>query len=194
MLDAAALCIAKNGFAATSVEDIVAQAGYTRGALYSNFNSKLDLFVALLRADHQHFRKTILALLDAAPSCDDLQTQLAWLVERCYRSDDSYIIWAEARLHAMRDAQFRQCMNALCVEKRDLIATFIERRHPGIGLPLPHSYTGHALATISLMDGIRYFNMTIPDALPGARAGKILNDMVIRMLMGVWACDMPGRE
>lgn len=183
MLDAAALCIAKNGFAATSVENIVAQAGYTRGAFYSNFNNKLDLFVALLRADHQDFREAIQALLDSAPPGEDLQTQLTSLVERCFRDDDSYIIWAEARLHAMRDASFRQCMNVLCVEKRELIACFIEQCCERIDMRLPRSYADYALAAIALLDGIRYFNTTIPGALPSASTGKILNDVFMQMLV-----------
>ncbi|WP_260336667.1 TetR/AcrR family transcriptional regulator [Paraburkholderia sp. CI2] len=57
LLDAAASSIAERGFAATSVEDISAQAGYTRGAFYSNFSSKSDLFVELLRLDHQNMQE-----------------------------------------------------------------------------------------------------------------------------------------
>ena len=53
LLEAAAHVIAKKGFAAASVEDIAAHAGYTRGAFYSNFKSKSDLFIALLSQDHQ---------------------------------------------------------------------------------------------------------------------------------------------
>ncbi|WP_241021759.1 TetR/AcrR family transcriptional regulator [Burkholderia sp. Ac-20353] len=194
MLDAAALRIAEKGFAATSVEDIVARAGYTRGAFYSNFSNTVDMFVELLRADHQHFREAIQALLDATPPGEDPQTQLASLVERYYRDDDSYIIWAEARLHAMRDASFRQRMNALCVERRDLIVSFIERCGERIGVRLPHSYADRALVAIALMDGIRYFNMTIADALPNAPTRKNLNDVFMRMLVDEWMLDMLGRQ
>src|SRR5579859_2309393 len=52
LLDAAQRLIAKKGLSATSVEDIAEAAGYTRGAFYSNFSSKGDLFIELLRRDH----------------------------------------------------------------------------------------------------------------------------------------------
>jgi len=39
--------IAKKGLEAASVENIAAAAGYTRGAFYSNFSSKDDLFIEL---------------------------------------------------------------------------------------------------------------------------------------------------
>ena len=48
LLDAAQSVIAKKGLAGTSGEDIAAAAGYTRGAFYSNFRSKGDLFIELL--------------------------------------------------------------------------------------------------------------------------------------------------
>ena len=52
LLEAAQKLIAKKGLDAASVENIAAAAGYTRGAFYSNFSSKDDLFIELLRRDH----------------------------------------------------------------------------------------------------------------------------------------------
>src|SRR3954466_1955281 len=49
LLDAAARVFVERGFAGTSVEAIAADAGYTRGAFYSNFATKEELFVALLQ-------------------------------------------------------------------------------------------------------------------------------------------------
>jgi len=37
-----------NGYAATSVEALAAEAGFTTGAIYSNFGGKADLFIAVL--------------------------------------------------------------------------------------------------------------------------------------------------
>jgi AcrR family transcriptional regulator len=47
LLDAAKRIFARDGFEAARLEDIAAQAGYTRGAFYANFNSKEDIFFAL---------------------------------------------------------------------------------------------------------------------------------------------------
>ena len=48
LLDAAARVFVRRGFQASSVEEISAEAGYTRGAFYSNFESKEQLFIELL--------------------------------------------------------------------------------------------------------------------------------------------------
>ncbi|MBR8257624.1 hypothetical protein [Burkholderia ambifaria] len=56
------------------------------------------------------------------------------------------------------------------------------------------SYAGHALTSIALLDGIHYFRMTIPEALPNEPAGKILNNVLMRMLVAEWMLDMPGHR
>ena len=48
LLAAAKRIFAQNGFEAARLEDIAAGAGYTRGAFYANFESKEDIFFALL--------------------------------------------------------------------------------------------------------------------------------------------------
>jgi AcrR family transcriptional regulator len=47
LLDAAKRIFAQDGFEAARLEDIAAGAGYTRGAFYSHFKSKEDIFFAL---------------------------------------------------------------------------------------------------------------------------------------------------
>jgi AcrR family transcriptional regulator len=42
---------ARDGFEAAKLEEIAASAGYTRGAFYANFDSKEDLFLALLERE-----------------------------------------------------------------------------------------------------------------------------------------------
>jgi AcrR family transcriptional regulator len=48
LLRAAAGLFLRDGFVATSLADIASAAGVTKGAVYSNFESKEDLFLALL--------------------------------------------------------------------------------------------------------------------------------------------------
>ena len=166
LLEAAAVSIARKGFAATSVEDIAAQAGYTRGAFYSNFSSKNELFVELLRADHTSTQENLQKLLDATSS-EDPQTQLALLFAQCYRDDDHYIIWTEARLLAMRDTEFRQRVKALHMERPSMIAHFAERFCECVNVRLTDSCGQCALALMTLMDGVGYFNL-MPYKLPSA--------------------------
>ncbi len=48
LLDSAAACFAEDGFAATSLDQVAKQARVTKGAIYHHFDSKRDLFQAVL--------------------------------------------------------------------------------------------------------------------------------------------------
>ena len=175
LLDAGAVTIAKKGLSATSVEDIAGHAGYTRGAFYSNFKSKTDLFIELLKRDHVDIQEDLQQLLDADLSGEDLQQQLALFYSQCYGDNTSYVLWAEARLHSVRDAKFRQRLNALCLEKRDVIAYFITQFCKRMDMPLPASAADLALAMMGLIDGVKYFNISMPGEMPDAAAESVLS-------------------
>ena len=49
LMDAAGRVFLRRGLQGSSVEEITAEAGFTRGAFYSNFESKDELFVELLQ-------------------------------------------------------------------------------------------------------------------------------------------------
>jgi AcrR family transcriptional regulator len=55
LVDAAERLFARQGFHATSLDAVAAEAGFTKGAVYSNFESKEDLFFAVYerRVDHR---------------------------------------------------------------------------------------------------------------------------------------------
>ena len=48
LIDAAATVFAQRGYRRASVEEIASEAGYTIGALYSNFSGKDEVLLALL--------------------------------------------------------------------------------------------------------------------------------------------------
>jgi AcrR family transcriptional regulator len=50
LLEAASRVFVRRGYEAASVEEIAEVAGYTRGAVYSNFRDKDDLYVTFLEA------------------------------------------------------------------------------------------------------------------------------------------------
>jgi AcrR family transcriptional regulator len=54
LLDAAIEVFAEEGLQGASVEAVCARAGFTRGAFYSNFSSKEQLFLALLEREFEH--------------------------------------------------------------------------------------------------------------------------------------------
>ena len=64
LLAGAERIFARDGFEAARLEDIAAEAGYTRGAFYANFKSKEDIFFALLDAWIAERMAEVYALLE----------------------------------------------------------------------------------------------------------------------------------
>src|ERR1700730_5330771 len=73
LLEAAAVVFAREGFHGASLDEVAATAGFTKGAVYSNFKSKDDLFLALL--DDRIERQFAVAseVLDSGPHESALQ-------------------------------------------------------------------------------------------------------------------------
>ncbi|MBC7292274.1 MAG: TetR family transcriptional regulator [Actinotalea sp.] len=115
LMDAAYELFAAQGVHATPIEAIAEAAGFTRGAFYSNFESKTELFFALAerewRARLDHLRATFDQLLPAgAVPRDRLDPETAaGLMAEIFDSlpDDRlwHLVHAEFALLAMRDPE-----------------------------------------------------------------------------------------
>jgi len=179
LLDAALKLIAKKGLDAASVENIAAAAGYTRGAFYSNFNSKEDLFIELLRRDHEKTTGELNALRgDPSLSVDHLQSRAREIYGQIYRDNDSCMIWTEARLLAVRDARFRSKLNALMTEKRARIAEFIRYFYERVGVGPAVPPEQMAMGFMSLAEGVKLFMMSSPAEMTGPIAESLLTVFV----------------
>ncbi|HCS61620.1 MAG TPA: TetR/AcrR family transcriptional regulator [Microbacterium sp.] len=112
LLDAAAQVFAEVGLEGASVEAICERAGFTRGAFYSNFDSKDELFLQLAAAVAEQRITTVRARIDEFVKSGTLSADAdpAELVQRVMDSgeDDrlSVLLMSEIRIHALRDATF----------------------------------------------------------------------------------------
>jgi AcrR family transcriptional regulator len=174
LLDAAQKLFAKKGLDRTSVEDIAAAAGYTRGAFYSNFKTKGDLFIALLRRDHQRADLEFSALLNDELTVEDIQARTRDIYSKLYRDTEGFMAWTEARLLSARDARFRVKLNALVKEKRDHIVQLIEyfNRRAGAATDVPPVIM--AMGFMSLVEGVKLFAASDPGEMTPVAAEAVL--------------------
>lgn len=93
LVEAANAVIAEKGFQRASLDEIAARAGLTKGAIYSNFGSKEDLFLAVAATHTAGFK------LQLAPGLT--------LKENFQRLLDSYVAaFPQSRAHAAFNAEF----------------------------------------------------------------------------------------
>src|SRR5579884_560745 len=155
LLDAARKLIAKRGLSDTSLEDIAEAAGYTRGAFYSNFSSKGDLFIELLRRDHEMTNAQLRALRDDSLPLEDIHQRIRDIYGQMYRTNESFMNWTEARILAARDAKFRAKLDVLLTERRTEVAELIEYVYGRIGIAPPLAAAAVAMGFNSLFEGVK---------------------------------------
>jgi AcrR family transcriptional regulator len=174
LLDAAQKLIAKKGLSAASVEDIAEAAGYTRGAFYSNFNSKGDLFIELLRRDHESHMQAFNALRTDTLPLDTIHERARVLYSQLYRDNETFMNWTEARMLAARDTKFRAKLNALIVDKSSQIAEFIDYFHQRAGSPPRVSPVAMAMGFMSLCEGVQLSMLSSPTEMTPETAEAVL--------------------
>jgi len=143
LLQAAFDVFAETGVHAASVEMITERAGFTRGAFYSNFDSKEELFFALAEREMQErFAKLQLGIDSILPGLDTSQRFEILTLEKivadflALQMDDRRwtLMQSEFRLNAMRDTT--QAPRYLAFERdfREQLAARLEEALASVGL------------------------------------------------------------
>jgi AcrR family transcriptional regulator len=110
ILDAASKVFAAEGFAGATIDAIGQAAGFTKGAVYSNFESKDELFLALLDREFELRGEQIAIALDSsggdtgAAARDVSRSVLSSVRDH----SDYYVLLVEYWLRAQRDPQLRE--------------------------------------------------------------------------------------
>ena len=163
LLDAAARVFVKRGFTGSSVEEISAEAGYTRGAFYSNFRSKNELFVELLhdRVYTRYTEMTQEGLQGRPPTLRETGEMLAAIQAK---AEGRWIwrLWFECLAQAGRDEELRELAATFWQGNRERIANLIETALP------QHKDRAKAIATalIALDIGLAIQHFVDPEEAP----------------------------
>ena len=155
LVEATQELVARMGFAAISVEDIAVGAGYSRGAFYSNFCSKNDLFRDLLRRLHKaHLTQLQLPPVDSE-SLEHILKRGSRGYSELFRDTTSFICWTEARMLAARDPRFRASMSAMARERRERLAEPLKAFYRRSGARAPLNPDVMVVGLMSLIEGLK---------------------------------------
>lgn len=154
----------EKGFAATSVEDIVEAAGYTRGAFYSNFRSKQDLLMELLRRDAEQAQAELRAIFQEGGTPEQATARVVAHFVRSYRERECFPLWVEAYLLARRDSAFQERVHALRHEKLLQVGAHMQTLLTESNNASPLRADALAHGFVSLFEGMQLFNLCYPQS------------------------------
>ena len=188
LLAAAERIFARDGFEAARLEDIAFAAGYTRGAFYASYESKEDIFLALLEHWVRRRIETVNSLLQQHENPAARLRALRRHYAQNAQDRRLALLSLEFKLYAVRHPQAHA---RFCARQRKLRASggeLLRRALQGTGHVLPitneAAATGlgalsHALLLESLVDhktlsdkSIRHFLGIFFDAVLGAKPPK----------------------
>lgn len=134
-MDAAEEVFAKRGFGGTALEDIAEVAGYTRGAIYSHFGTKEELFLAVTERHLLRFLEGFEGVIASFESLEDLN--VAQFAERwrelTIAGPDSAALGYEFSLFLLRNPDAHERLAAKREETTRALADYIDSHIARLG-------------------------------------------------------------
>ncbi len=176
LLDAAASVFARNGYHATSVDMVAEAAGYTKGAVYSNFDSKEELFLALVDA---HLDQAVDELEDIVATSTP-ETRADAVGDRRAQMEvfdaEWHLLETEFVLYAARNEHIRERMAERQRRIRERIAGLLSSHLADLGIADGEvSADDLARIVIATGDGLTWMTMAEPDTEGGRLMSTLLH-------------------
>jgi AcrR family transcriptional regulator len=132
---------ARRGYGQAGVDEIAAEAGYSKGALYWHFSSKEELLLALLDERIDAPMRELVALLESAPPEHDMSVEASGgFARQLHEQRDAMLLDREYWTLAIRDPELRARYIERQAELRGALAAALKARARHLGtpdLPLP---------------------------------------------------------
>jgi AcrR family transcriptional regulator len=194
LIAAAAKVFAQRGFQAASVEEIAEQAGYSHGAVYSNFDGKGELFLAVFE---EYMAERVRELADTqAALADDASLEVRaraladqWM-DRLAGERESLALHVEFIAHAERDPELAARFGSRSAAMRQAVARYILQFQQEAGAELAMPADDLALVLRALGIGLAIEWLVSPDAVRHGLYGDFVELLVSVMRNG----DLAGPQ
>jgi AcrR family transcriptional regulator len=185
LLDAAARVYAQRGFGGATLDQVAADAGFTKGAVYSHFGSKENLLLALME---EHLASQIaeqIALFDRERDSGEVMTwerpvagSARWM-ESLEENPDPFRLFVELWVYAQRDEGLRRRLGGGLDALRTTFERFASVSAADAGFESsPNSAEQFANVMIALGIGMQMVRLIDPQNVPPSLLGAVLSVLI----------------
>lgn len=165
-------------FVDVSLDAIASRAGFTKGAVYSNFSSKTDLLFSVLERYLENVRDDY-ALATVTATDADLGAAVGGRAGQTENSDLGFFrlltaVWAEA----VHDEEFAERFVTIRRAHRASIAEAITQRADGVGIELPVDADELATGIIG-MSMATMMEATIDPTVSASSVHEVMVDVIL---------------
>lgn len=155
LLAAAATVFAERGYEQASLDEISATAGLTKGAIYSNFGSKDDLFYALMSSQINARLSQITDSIGAHATFAEFSRDAGRVLRDTTAGDPEWhVTFIEFWTRAMRNPTLRRDFAAHRRLAREAIAKYLDDQAARLGVTLPLPAPQLAIVLLALSNGL----------------------------------------
>jgi AcrR family transcriptional regulator len=165
----------RRGYHRASIDEIAAAAGLTSGAIYSNFDGKSGLFLAMYEAEMDGWvadLRSAVRVTDTIP--ERTEAAVAQWLRYLRDQRDWFVLFVEFWAHAVGQPALRERFAAQYARLRLAIAEVIERSAEEAGIRLPLGAEEFGLAVNALGNGLLLDKLLEPDAVSDELYGRVL--------------------
>lgn len=166
LLETARALFLERGYHRSSLDDIADAAGFTKGAVYSRFASKDDLFLALIDQRHAEIA-SVFDLTDTYATFEEFALADAQrLVELRRNEADWYLVLIEFWTYAARDARLRREFATRHNQALANVAARVEAIAEGLGITLRLPALDMARTASAMSQGFTLERLADPVGVP----------------------------
>ena len=171
---------ASHGFAGTSIDAVAGAAGFTKGAVYSNFGSKDDLFFALMDQQIQLRAQRAVEVVRDLPAGAPIAFAAigARLTRSMADNRDWQLLFVEYWARALRDPEVQARFVSHRRAVRRLIGAAIDDLSASMGVQLAVPTEQIALLVLGLSNGLALEELIDPGTVAESLIGTVLSGLV----------------
>ncbi len=184
LLAAAATVFARKGYSAASVDDVAREAGFTKGAVYSNFATKQELVLELLEDRCRAWCNQIAeAYLVGEHAADWLENGARVLTQLSEHEADWYLLFIEIWTQAARAPALRSRLAQIYEDARRRATEVIEDRWREMGVRPAISPEMQATIFIAATDGFILQKLVDPERFPSGYLATGVNGLLAALVV-----------
>ena len=165
LISAAERLFTEQGFHATSVDEIAFEAGYTKGAVYSNFESKEDLFFAVYERRAERVAADYERIVREADPVTGSERMVSEAMQRRGRDDGWLAVFFEFWAHVVRRPELRERFAKIHARVQEPIIVGVERFVEERGIELPVEVRQYTAAVYAMMICLSLERLTQPEVV-----------------------------
>lgn len=152
LLAAAQAVFSRLGYGGASVDLIAAEAGYSKGAIYSNFPNKESILLELLRLNMERDMAELEKILSLKPG--EMHGAVSDWLDTAFADSDCPLLATELQLHARRSPDFAVQYAVYQEQQTQVLARILQAYFEALSVALPIDALTLAASMTALAHGL----------------------------------------